>query len=226
MRSVGGSPRNDCSHRASTHTAWSCHCYQCAVVGTQRYQIDPAAIEGATHNVGVWAPIVHVALFALGTVLFAPGALVGLAGGMLFGPVWGTVLNLAGATVGLQRRSWSHAIWRTGCGGKQVVGWTSSSRGLRRSAGVSSRPTGADPPVQSPELRARPRAGPGCRLCAGLFRLYAPRHTCLHLSRLGRPGSLVGRGDADTESPCGSGPIGSGGFSAAANPSVARRQTT
>jgi len=38
-------------------------------------------------------------LFALGTVLFVPGALFGLAGGVLFGPVWGTILNIAGATL-------------------------------------------------------------------------------------------------------------------------------
>ena len=71
------------------------------------YQIDPAVIEGAIHNLGVWAPMVYVALVALATVLFVPGALDGLAGGMLFGPVRGTILNLAGATVGLQRHSWS-----------------------------------------------------------------------------------------------------------------------
>src|SRR4029450_1069506 len=47
-----------------------------------------------------WACVVHVALFALGTVLFVPGALIGLAGGALFGPVWGTILNLMGATLG------------------------------------------------------------------------------------------------------------------------------
>jgi rhodanese-related sulfurtransferase/membrane protein DedA with SNARE-associated domain len=41
-----------------------------------------------------------VALFALGTILFVPGAVFGLAGGILFGPVWGTVLNLTGATLG------------------------------------------------------------------------------------------------------------------------------
>jgi uncharacterized membrane protein YdjX (TVP38/TMEM64 family) len=64
------------------------------------YQIDPAVIEGAIHNLGVWAPMVYVALFALATVLFVPGALGGLAGGMLFGPERGTILNLAGATVG------------------------------------------------------------------------------------------------------------------------------
>jgi uncharacterized membrane protein YdjX (TVP38/TMEM64 family) len=58
-------------------------------------------IEGAIHNLGHWGPAVHVALFALGTVLFVPGALFGLAGGALFGPVRGTILNFSGATVGM-----------------------------------------------------------------------------------------------------------------------------
>ena len=42
----------------------------------------------------------HVGLFALATVFFVPGAIFGLAGGALFGPLWGTVLNLAGAILG------------------------------------------------------------------------------------------------------------------------------
>jgi len=65
-----------------------------------RGQLDPAVIEEAIRSLGAWGPVAHVALFALGTVLFVPGALFGLAGGVLFGPVWGTLLNLAGATLG------------------------------------------------------------------------------------------------------------------------------
>jgi uncharacterized membrane protein YdjX (TVP38/TMEM64 family)/rhodanese-related sulfurtransferase len=49
---------------------------------------------------GPWAPALHVLLFALGTVLFVPGSLFGLAGGALFGPVLGTMVNVAGATLG------------------------------------------------------------------------------------------------------------------------------
>src|SRR5262245_28280499 len=61
---------------------------------------DQLDIEGAIRNLGLWGPVAHVALFALGTVLFVPGSLFGLAGGVLFGPLWGTFLNLAGATLG------------------------------------------------------------------------------------------------------------------------------
>lgn len=62
--------------------------------------LDPAAIERAVDGLGAWAPLGHVLVFAAGTVLFVPGAVIGLAGGVLFGPLWGTLLNLTGATLG------------------------------------------------------------------------------------------------------------------------------
>ena len=65
-----------------------------------RDRLDPTLVETSIRSLGLWGPVAHVALFALGTVLFVPGALFGLAGGALFGPVWGTILNLAGATLG------------------------------------------------------------------------------------------------------------------------------
>ena len=65
-----------------------------------RERVDPALIESSVRDLGLWAPLGYVALFALATVLFVPGAIFGLAGGVLFGPVWGTVLNLIGATLG------------------------------------------------------------------------------------------------------------------------------
>jgi len=65
-----------------------------------RDHLDPALIESAIHDLGLLAPLGHVVLFALGTILFVPGAIFGLLGGVLFGPLWGAVLNLTGATLG------------------------------------------------------------------------------------------------------------------------------
>ena len=65
-----------------------------------RDPFDPALIESSIRDLGLWAPLAHVALFAVGTVFFVPGAIFGLAGGAMFGPLWGTLLNLAGATLG------------------------------------------------------------------------------------------------------------------------------
>jgi uncharacterized membrane protein YdjX (TVP38/TMEM64 family)/rhodanese-related sulfurtransferase len=63
-------------------------------------KLDPALVEATMRDLGAWAPVGHVVLFALGTIVFLPGAIFGLAGGVLFGPLWGTILNLAGATLG------------------------------------------------------------------------------------------------------------------------------
>src|SRR5215472_6162787 len=65
-----------------------------------RDHLDPELIESAIHDLGLLAPLGHVVLFALGTILFVPGAIFGLLGGALFGPFWGTILNLTGATLG------------------------------------------------------------------------------------------------------------------------------
>ena len=70
------------------------------VLGLNRELLEPTTVEGAVGNLGPWSPVAYVALFALGTILFVPGALLALAGGVLFGPVWGTVLNLISATLG------------------------------------------------------------------------------------------------------------------------------
>ena len=67
---------------------------------THRDMLNLEAIEPAVRALGVWAPIGFVLLYAVGTVLFFSGALLSLAGGALFGPVWGTAWNLVCATLG------------------------------------------------------------------------------------------------------------------------------
>lgn len=70
------------------------------LLAAYRDRLDFETAEQWTRGLGMWAPLGHVLLFAAGTVLFAPGAILGLVGGALFGPLWGTLLNLAGATIG------------------------------------------------------------------------------------------------------------------------------
>ena len=69
-------------------------------IALNRGTLDFSAVEGAIRSFGGWAPFVHVIGFALAAVLFLPGAVFGLIGGAIFGPVWGTFLNLMGATLG------------------------------------------------------------------------------------------------------------------------------
>jgi len=49
---------------------------------------------------GPFGPIVFVAAYALLTVAFVPGTIPSLAAGLLFGPVWGSLLTVIGATIG------------------------------------------------------------------------------------------------------------------------------
>jgi uncharacterized membrane protein YdjX (TVP38/TMEM64 family) len=62
--------------------------------------LQAAALEQELARFGPWAPILFVSLYAFATVLFVPGSVLTVAGGALFGPVWGTLWNLIGATSG------------------------------------------------------------------------------------------------------------------------------
>jgi uncharacterized membrane protein YdjX (TVP38/TMEM64 family) len=69
-------------------------------LGLHRELLQPVSIERELRRFGGWAPILFVLLYAMATVLFVPGSLLTVAGGALFGPVWGTLYNLIGATLG------------------------------------------------------------------------------------------------------------------------------
>jgi uncharacterized membrane protein YdjX (TVP38/TMEM64 family) len=69
-------------------------------IGLHREVLGASALEQELGRFGAWAPIMFVLLYALATVLFVPGSVLTLAGGALFGPIWGTLLNLIGATLG------------------------------------------------------------------------------------------------------------------------------
>ena len=65
-----------------------------------RDRFDVAALQTWVESAGSAAPLVFIALYAAATVLFLPGSVITLAGGALFGPVWGTLWSLTGATLG------------------------------------------------------------------------------------------------------------------------------
>jgi uncharacterized membrane protein YdjX (TVP38/TMEM64 family) len=75
-----------------------------------RDRLDLVALENAVRGLGAWGAVAFALIFAAATVLFLPGSAFGLAGGALFGPVLGTVINLAGGTLGATRPSWWPAI--------------------------------------------------------------------------------------------------------------------
>lgn len=65
-----------------------------------RDAFDAAALEQWVQGAGSAGPVVFMLIYALGTVFFLPGSVLTLAGGAVFGPLWGTVYNLTGATLG------------------------------------------------------------------------------------------------------------------------------
>ena len=73
-----------------------------AISGAYLYrdQLNVAALESWVKSAGALGPVLYMALYASATVLFLPGSLLTLAGGALFGPAWGTLYSLTGATFG------------------------------------------------------------------------------------------------------------------------------
>lgn len=71
-----------------------------AMAYAYRGLLNVAALESWVKNAGALGPLLYMAVYAVATVLFLPGSVITLAGGALFGPVWGTLYSLTGATVG------------------------------------------------------------------------------------------------------------------------------
>ncbi|MEG3639133.1 TVP38/TMEM64 family protein [Magnetococcus sp. PR-3] len=71
-----------------------------ALASLYRDQLDPEALENWVQSFGWLAPLVFGVVYVLATVLFLPGIVITMAGGALFGPVWGTLYNLTAATIG------------------------------------------------------------------------------------------------------------------------------
>lgn len=65
-----------------------------------RELLDAAGLERELRRFGSWAPVLFVGLYALSAVLFVPGSVLTVVGGALFGPIWGALWNLTGATLG------------------------------------------------------------------------------------------------------------------------------
>lgn len=65
-----------------------------------RDHINLATLDHWVSDAGPLAPLWFVLIYAAATVLFAPGSILTLAGGALFGPWLGTLYNLTGATLG------------------------------------------------------------------------------------------------------------------------------
>jgi len=71
-----------------------------AVTVIYRDQLDAQVLEDWVTGAGAAGPVIFIVIYTISTILFLPGSVLTLAGGALFGPVLGTILNLTGATLG------------------------------------------------------------------------------------------------------------------------------
>jgi uncharacterized membrane protein YdjX (TVP38/TMEM64 family)/Fe-S oxidoreductase len=67
--------------------------------GISRY-LDQQTLKTWIGGYGTWAPGVYVLFYTVSPALFLPGLPVTIAGGILFGPFWGVVYAIIGATAG------------------------------------------------------------------------------------------------------------------------------
>lgn len=64
------------------------------------YYFSREFISTFLEKIGAWAPIGFIAIYATGTILGVPGTILTLLGGVIFGPILGTILVVTGATIG------------------------------------------------------------------------------------------------------------------------------
>ncbi|MBT6065376.1 MAG: sulfurtransferase [Proteobacteria bacterium] len=57
-------------------------------------------LEEGVRRFGEMGPLFFIGVYAVGTAVFLPGSIMTLAGGAMFGPVWGVLYSLTGATIG------------------------------------------------------------------------------------------------------------------------------
>ena len=70
----------------------------CAVIWRDFFAVPQ--IQAFVAGLGRWGPVVFMLLYAIGPAFLVPGLPFDLVAGILFGPVWGTVYSLTGATAG------------------------------------------------------------------------------------------------------------------------------
>jgi uncharacterized membrane protein YdjX (TVP38/TMEM64 family) len=69
--------------------------------------LDPEDVGRFVGKLGVWAPLVFVLFSTLAAATFFPGTVFTIAGGILFGPFWGTLYSVIGAVVGATIGFWA-----------------------------------------------------------------------------------------------------------------------
>ncbi|WP_461204841.1 TVP38/TMEM64 family protein [Clostridium sp. DL1XJH146] len=62
--------------------------------------VSPQVIKQFVLSFGIYAPMIYILAYILRSVLFFPASIFTIAGGLTFGPVWGTIYVVIGASLG------------------------------------------------------------------------------------------------------------------------------
>jgi len=62
--------------------------------------LDKAFMENFVVSMGFYGPFIFMLIYMVGTIFFVPGSPLTLLGGLLFGPVRGTIYTVIGASIG------------------------------------------------------------------------------------------------------------------------------
>lgn len=62
-------------------------------------QLTPPKIRAFVLSFGLWAPIVYILIYFLRTFVLFSASVLSITGGLAFGPFWGTVYTVIGATI-------------------------------------------------------------------------------------------------------------------------------
>jgi len=71
-----------------------------AAVVWRHHDYDIGALQASVQLYGWWGWLAFILIYAMCAPIGVPGLALTVAGGLLFGPLWGTLYNLTGATLG------------------------------------------------------------------------------------------------------------------------------
>ncbi len=67
--------------------------------GITRY-LDQGTLRESIQGYGTLAPVIYMLIYTIAPALFLPGLPITIAGGILFGPVWGVIYSITSSTLG------------------------------------------------------------------------------------------------------------------------------
>ncbi len=62
--------------------------------------LDQERLRSWIKGFGIWGPLVYILIYSIAPSFMLPGLPITVAGGILFGPLWGSVYVIIGATIG------------------------------------------------------------------------------------------------------------------------------